>query len=78
MRKTFEIRLGETVDLESGHTFVVTGVYPGRCMHRLYVKEDDQGLKVSHIVTVFNDDIMIMGGMIYLTGCDLGDIISAK
>jgi len=74
----FEMVIGETVEIEDGHTIVVTTVDPGRRAHRLYVRENDQGLLVNHIVSVFNADIMVFGNRIHLQEPDLKSILAGS
>jgi len=76
-QNSFEFSLGEVINLGPDHTAIVTAVDPGRWAHRLYIRENDRGLRVSHIVTVFNTDIFVMGQRIYITAPDLASVLSA-
>lgn len=71
-----EVRLCEKLELGPGHTMVIYYVDAGRWAHRLYVREDDGGLRVSRVISIFNRDIMMMGDVIQLQGDDLGKILT--
>lgn len=75
--KIFEIEIGELVEVGENHTIVLNAIDVGRWAHRLYIKENDNGLRVNHIVTVFNRDCMAFGNRVHLKGPDLASILAA-
>ena len=73
--KVFQIRLGKVVEIEEGHTIKIINVICGRWVHNLYLVENDKGLRINHIVHVFNKDIMYIGGIVFLKGPDLASLL---
>lgn len=75
MSKVHKVRLGEELCLGPSHTMVIYYADVGRWATELYVREDDQGLRVRRVISIFNRDIMVMGDVIHLKGEDLSDIL---
>lgn len=71
-----EVRLGDKVKVGRGHTIEIYYVAVGRWAHELYVREDDNGLKVSRVISIYNRDIMMIGDVIQLKGDNLVEILT--
>lgn len=75
--QVFKIRVGEEVKIADGHKIVITNYTIGRWSHALHLVEYLNNVKILHTVHVFNKDIIIMNGLIHLTGPDLASILLA-